>query len=243
MKIKALVLSCFLFFIIENIFSQEVKPKMHTIDSIPEYKIINPDMRKAIHSVLSYTKDCAYYSVLNKPYLIWISINTSWLSVESIPYSSTNINLYRSVPGIVEEGFCNYKGHIVFIRSSVPNYINRFFKSTGKKRNLYYHNSENLVDHMYRAYRGVTLFFDYKNGKIVCDCEDEPTPCIDQYFFYYVVQAEDTWQDIANKSGCSIENLTAGWKDAEKPIEGSLIIVHYYFDEEDSKWIKISRDQ
>jgi hypothetical protein len=242
MKIKALLLSCFLFFIAETIFSQEVKPKMYSIDSIPEYKVINPEMCKAIDTVLFFTKDCAYYSALNNLFLLRICIyGTFRFSIESLPYSCSLINLLRSDSRIEEEGFCNYKGCLVFITSFIPNYINHFFESTGTKSNLYYHNSENLEDHVFRAYQNVTIFFHDKNGKFAFDSKEDLSLCRKNYCFSYVVQAEDTWQDIATKCGCSIEDLTEGYKDAEKPIAGNFILINYYFNE--GKLVKAKRWQ
>jgi len=239
-KIKVLISSCFLLFIIENIFSQEVKSNRCSIDSILEYKVINPEICKAIDTVLFYTKDCIYYSVLNKPFLIWIWIyDTSRFSVSSIPYSCTLINFFGGIPETVKAGFSNYKGHVVLIQSFLPNYVDYFFKSTDRKSNFYYENSENILDHIFSASEHVEIFFDYKNGKLVMD-EYDISLCRNNYSFHYMVQQGDTWQDIADKCGCPIKDLTKGYKDAN-PIPGYLLIVNYLF--EGGKLVGIDRIQ
>jgi len=228
---RIIILSVFLVFITENISSQTAKPSIHSIDSLLEYKVINPEMGKAIDNLLLDMKDCFYYSVLNNPFLITVRIyDTSWFSVISIPYSTTLINYRRLDPRVIEEGFCNYKGYTVLISSLVPNYMNHFFESTNKKSNLYYENSENIADHIFPWHESVELIFDYINNKIVLEGEKEDFfRCKNTPYFCYIVQQGDTWQDIATKCGCPIEKLTDGSGDAEIPIPGYLVVVEYLF--------------
>ena len=239
-KIKTFTLSCFLLFTAGNTFSQEVKPCIYSIDSVPAYKIINFEMCKAIDSVIFYAKECVYFSVLNNPYYInvWIG-DTSWFSVTALPYSCTNLMRWDS--RTKEEGYCNYKGHDVFICSFVPNYLNHFFESTGEKNNIYYHNSENLMDHVFIAYENVEIHFGYIDNKITV-ADDDISLCRDhQVHFFYMVKVGETWEGIAKKIGCSVEVLTNGFRDVDKPIPGYLIEVAYQFD--DGKLIEVVRFQ
>ena len=230
-KLKTLLLSCFLALIVGNAISQEIKRNIPSIDSISEYKVINPEMCKAIDTLFFYVKDCDYFSALNKPYLIWICIyNTSMFSVNAIPYSCTLINWFRADSRTEEEGICSYKNHPIFIQSFVPNYINRLFEPIDKKSNLYYDNSWNILDHIYGVSEGISITFDYKDNKVEMEDELDISLCGNHYYFYYMVQQGDTWSDIAKECGCSEDDLRKEYPEMKTPIFGYLIMVQYIFE-------------
>lgn len=230
METKTVSFICLLLLLANVSFSQKKTQAEYSIDSICEYKLLNSNIKDPIDFVISQTENCPYYSVLHKPYLIWICIyDTSLISVNSIPYNNTEISNRRSDGRKREDGICHYNGHFIFIQSFISNSICRFFQKTGGEKTLRYHNSENILDHIHSASENVEIFYTVKDGEFIHQ-EDDISLCRNDYSFYYMIQQGDSWLDMAEKCGCPAEDLAKEYPEMEIPMAGYLIMVRYLFE-------------
>lgn len=235
---KYFFVSLVLLFSIPYCFSQT----QDTINDFSEYIVSNVYMEHTLDSAITVASNCSYFKQLNKRFYIIVDLYTNSFSFRIYPHNVTTICLYKYYGKDVRkrDGICCYKNCYVYLVEHDDNSVlNMFFKSTGSNVDIFLDKSDNIVEQSNPFLYFFKMDFLVENSTIIPKGrnEDEDGDDYDwrkRHLFEYMVQNGDTWQTIASKCGCSLENLKNEYVEYNKPIPGLLLIVRYVFDENDN---------
>ncbi len=233
-KFQIIIITGVLFFLAGRTITAQNQE--YLLDTLPELEVIDPQIYRALDTVLFYTKDCIF-SILNRPYHFWIDF---WWDrdnkqkivarIQATPYYGSLLNTFRRETNKARRGFFYYKDYLVIVddRSAYNKeaIYPLFFKKTDSTQVLYYSPSPDNPDRQ-KGGEFATIYYQYRNGNLE---EEERDICRDYPHYFYQIKENDTWESIANKLKCTVEELQniQGVYEEKLPPVGTNILFRYY---------------
>ena len=240
-KIK-LVVSFLIVFISNNLIAQKGDHMEKCIGMFSEYIVINTQILEALDSLTVYIQECPYF-ILDRPYHFCITIqDTTTIWIESLPCSHTIIERIFTNVESNQKGFFYYKNKLVLVNDQIG-IIKLFFKKTDLIKPIYYQMDYNIYNQIVVGQNKMSTVYKYENDRLE-EVKEYRSYCSDRFtYFMYTVKKNDTWDSLAEKCGCPIEELkyVNGRYEETLPKEDYLIIVHYEI--VNNKLVSIRREQ
>ncbi len=177
--------------------------KNRLLGILPEYTIINLQILEPLDTILHRAENSPS-AILNEPYLLWMRIKDSIISIEATPYNVALLHQFRE-DTTSQKGFFYYKNQLVILED-FENKTFIFFNNTNKSQEIYYQWNKNFSTLFYDYLsESIVLEYKYKERKILRIIDHIGYPVMRRML--YSVEEGDTWESIAQKCKTSVLDL------------------------------------
>jgi len=198
------------------------------LDSLPVFEVTDPQIYRALDTVLFHTKECIF-SILDRPYHFVIDL---WEQEDKITVRIRATTHYGNLnkETLQAKGFFHYKDYLVLVEdrswTSQEAIYPLFFSKTDSIQALYFIEYSGYPNRS-KGVETASIYYQYKNGILE---EEERYICQEYLWYVYKIKDGDTWESIADKLKCSVEELqdNQGVHQEELPPVGTSLTFKYY---------------
>lgn len=226
---------------LNNVYTQRVD----TIKQFHFYSVSDSKMRGLLQDIINLSDNCPSFTAHHKKYFVYLSIQSNYIFCNVYPQNLTTIYHLKTNPYVVRDGVCFYQNHPIYMQDfSDTQFLETYFTNNDSIIDILFDSNENFFDHILRPNGIVSTFYNINNGEFVqaeVDEDEMSERCglNNRIEFDYMVKEGDTWESIAEKCGCDVENLKQEYPNFATPVPGVVLFMFYIYDES-RKFVRVS---